>query len=219
METNPVVARIDDARREALVRRLVAGGELHVPAVIDAFRAVPRQSFVPRCWLDSAYGNYPLPIGAGQTISQPAVIATMTESLELRPTDRVLEIGTGSGYQTAILSLLAGAIYSVELLAQLGLAAEERLRGLGITNVHVRIGDGYAGWPEHAPYDRILVTAAPPRVPPALLAQLGDPGILVAPVGSSPFAQRLIRVRRSAGVLTEEFIEDVCFVPMVGADD
>lgn len=217
METHSAVSVFDDERREELVRRLIAGGELRDPAVVAAFRAVPRHAFVPDGWLPSAYGNYPLPIGSGQTISQPTIIAIMTQALELRSTDRVLEIGTGSGYQTAILSLLAAEIFSVELVEKLGLAAEGRLRRLGCSNVHVRIGDGYAGWPEQAPFDRIIVTAAPPRLPRVLLDQLADPGILVAPVGASPFVQQLIRVKRSSGALDEEFLCDVCFVPMVAA--
>lgn len=218
MQTTATEPSGESARREELVRCLVADGALRDPAVIAAFRAVPRHSFVPRPWLESAYDNHPLPIGAGQTISQPAVIAVMTEALELRRTDRVLEIGTGSGYQAAILSRLAAEVFSLELLPQLAVAAEERLARLGYANVRVRLGDGYAGWPEEAPFDRIIVTAAPPRLPEALLAQLADPGILVAPIGPSPFVQQLVRVKRAAGAFTEERIEAVCFVPMVHAE-
>jgi len=181
-----------------------------------ALLSVPRHLFVPpETPLASAYADAPLAIGHDQTISQPTVVAWMTGALALRGTERVLEIGTGSGYQAAVLSLLAKEVLSIEIVPPLGTAARERLRRLGYANVAVRIGDGYAGWPERAPFDRILLTAAPPEIPRALLDQLADPGILVAPVGSQAEAQSLVVVRKAGGRTTTERLGGVRFVPMV----
>ena len=199
--------------RDALVRDLA--GEVKDPRVLDAMHSVRRHEFMPNATLPRAYADAPWPIGYGQTISQPTVVAVMTEALELRPAHRVLEIGTGSGYQAAILSLLAAEVYSIELLEPLGEEARERLLRLGYANVHVRIGDGYAGWPEHAPFDRIIVTAAPPEVPKALLDQLAMRGVLVAPVGPTPETQRLLRYRKLPGRTSVEDLGAVAFVPMV----
>jgi protein-L-isoaspartate(D-aspartate) O-methyltransferase len=166
-----------------------------------------------------AYADQPLPIGEEQTISQPYGVATMTESLRLRSGDRVLEIGTGSGYQAAVLAEIAAEVYTVERLARLAESARRRLEELRYANVHVRHGDGSLGWPEHAPFDAIVVTAGGPSVPPSLLAQLATGGRLVMPVGSSPLAQQLVRVVRTGEASYErEELGDVAFVPLIGAE-
>jgi len=201
------------AARERLVAR-IAMKYPRVPArVLDAIGAVPRQWFVDAP-LARAYRDRPLPIGWRQTISQPSVVAIMTTALDLDPRHRVLEIGTGSGYQAAVLSQLVAHVDSIEIVAPLADAARTRLAALGYTRVEVRTGDGYAGWPEHAPYDRILLTAAPPKVPDALFDQLAQGGVLVAPVGEGE-AQRLVRWRREGGRLVEEDLGRILFVPMV----
>jgi protein-L-isoaspartate(D-aspartate) O-methyltransferase len=202
-------------RREALVRSLADSGSVYDEHVLDAMRRVPRHLFVPGVPLDEAYGDWPVPIGSGQTISQPTVVGEMTEALELQGGERVLEIGTGSGYQAAILSILAREVYTIEIVRDLGERAQKRLRELGYANVHVRVGDGYAGWPEAAPFDRIIVTAAPPEIPQALLDQLAEGGVLVAPVGEEQKPQWLVRVRKKEGKLTRERLDVVRFVPMV----
>ena len=181
--------------------------------VLDAMRRVPRHLFVPGKSLTEAYGDWPLPIGEGQTISQPTVVAMMTEALELEGNERVLEIGTGSGYQAAILSLLCKEVFTIELLPRLGERAGVRLRELHYDNVQVRVGDGYEGWPEKAPFDRIIITAAPPEIPKALVEQLADGGIMVAPIGD--FVQSLVRVQKRRGTITTETLTGVRFVPMV----
>jgi protein-L-isoaspartate(D-aspartate) O-methyltransferase len=202
------------ARRERLIAQLVARGEIHSERVQDAMMRVPRHFFVPDYSLARAYGNYPLPIGEGQTISQPSVVAVMTEALALDGTQRVLEIGTGSGYQAAILSLLSAEVDTIEIVPKLGERARARLGELGYTNIQVRIGDGYKGWPERAPFDRIIITAAPPDLPRALVDQLAEDGILVAPIGD--VLQRLLRYRKVKGHLEVEDLGGVRFVPMVG---
>jgi protein-L-isoaspartate(D-aspartate) O-methyltransferase len=176
---------------------------------------VPRHLFVPGVSLQRAYANYPAPIGYGQTISQPTVVAIMTEALDLTGRERVLEIGTGSGYQAAILSLLASAVYSIEIVPELAEDARLRLLRMGYANVHVRAGDGYKGWPERAPFERILVTAAPDEVPQTLLDQLAEGGVLVTPVGPSGTSQRLLRYRKVRGRTSSEDLGGVRFVPMV----
>ncbi|HEY8517893.1 MAG TPA: protein-L-isoaspartate(D-aspartate) O-methyltransferase [Candidatus Binatia bacterium] len=183
--------------------------------VLDVLRAVPRHLFMPGAGLFEAYGNHAYPIGHGQTISQPTVVAIMTDALNLTGRERVLEVGTGSGYQAAILSRLAREVYSVEIVAPLGEEARKRLADLGFDNVHVRIGDGYQGWPEKAPFDRIILTAAPPELPAALVEQLADGGILVAPLGEVD--QMLYRWTKRGGTLTRESLGAVRFVPMVPA--
>jgi protein-L-isoaspartate(D-aspartate) O-methyltransferase len=178
--------------RADLVRRIATAGYVKNERVLEAMGRVPRHLFLDDAsieaardarGLERAYGDWPLPIGAGQTISQPSVVGMMTEALDLHGTERVLEIGTGSGYQAAVLSLLAASVYTIEIVPALGERATKTLGNLGYANVHVRIGDGYTGWPEEAPFDRVILTAAPPRVPQALLDQLAEKGILVAPVG------------------------------------
>ena len=186
------------------------------PAVMDAVKSVPREAFVPDALVPYAYENRPLPIGHEQTISQPYIVALMTDLLDLAPGARVLEVGTGCGYQTAILSLLAGDVYTIEIVAPLGEDARDRLDRLGYGNVHVKVGDGYAGWPEHAPYDGIIVTAAAPEIPEPLLGQLAIGGILVIPVGYEQQAQQLLRVTRTAGGLEQRVVLPVAFVPFTG---
>jgi protein-L-isoaspartate(D-aspartate) O-methyltransferase len=185
--------------------------------VLAALRAIPRHRFYDAPSIADAYLDRPRPIGWGQTISQPAVVGLMTQALLLTGEERVLEIGTGSGYQAAVLSRLSREVFSIEILAPLGDRARQRLAAMGYANVTVRIGDGYQGWPEHAPFDRILLTAAPPSVPPALVAQLAEGGILVAPVGEGRM-QRLLRLRKKDGAVTEEDLGAVAFVPMVEGD-
>ncbi len=184
--------------------------------VLGAIGRVPRERFVPVASRDDAWANVALPIGAGQTISQPFVVALMTEALGLTGSERVLEIGTGSGYQTAVLAELAAAVVSVERHAELATEAERLLRDLGYRNVAVHVGDGTTGRPEEAPYDRIIVTAAGPRVPPPLLAQLrSDGGRIVIPVGE-PHDQRLIAVDRHGDETRERPLGPVRFVPLIG---
>jgi protein-L-isoaspartate(D-aspartate) O-methyltransferase len=177
-------------------------------------RKVPRHVFVPADQVASAYDDRPLAIGSEQTISQPYVVAFMTEQLRLTGKEKVLEIGTGSGYQTAILAALAGKVYSIEIRPELAKTAADRLEKLGIRNVEVRTADGYRGWPEQAPFDGILVTAAPERVPPPLLEQLSATGRMVIPVGA--FYQELKVIERQGGGYTEKSVLPVRFVPFVG---
>jgi protein-L-isoaspartate(D-aspartate) O-methyltransferase len=183
--------------------------------VLAAIGKVPRHRFVPPAWQHQAYSNRPLPIGHDQTISQPFIVALMTDLAELRPADRVLEIGTGSGYQAAVLAELAARIYTIEIVRPLGEAADALLRELGYRNVETRIGDGYRGWPEAAPFDAILVTAAPERMPQPLVDQLAPGGRLVAPIGPAGGAQQLLVLRKDAdgSTLTREVLP-VRFVPL-----
>jgi protein-L-isoaspartate(D-aspartate) O-methyltransferase len=185
--------------------------------VLDVMAAVPRHRFVPDSEAYAAYYNQPLSIGHGQTISQPYIVALMTELLALAPAQRVLEVGTGSGYQAAILSRLAGQVYSVEIVEPLAAAATERLRRLGYDNVEVKAGDGSLGWPQHAPYDAIIVTAAAEQVPSALLQQLKPGGRMVIPVGGWLDVQQLMLITKAHdGTLRREHIEPVRFVPLTG---
>jgi protein-L-isoaspartate(D-aspartate) O-methyltransferase len=187
------------------------------PRVRDALCRVPRERFVPPHLKPHAHENRPLPIGHGQTISQPLIVAVMTHLLRLRPTSRVLEIGTGSGYQTAILAELAGEVVSVELVAALAAEAKARLEGLGYRNIEFQTGDGAAGWAARAPYDAILVTAATPTIPPALLNQLKPGGRLVVPLGHDPLSQELILVAKdAAGKHHRRVLFPVAFVPLRG---
>jgi protein-L-isoaspartate(D-aspartate) O-methyltransferase len=191
----------------------------HWPDVTDkdvcaALARVPRHLFVPPEYRDRAYEDIPLPIGLGQTISQPYIVALMTQALRLTPTSRVLEIGTGSGYQSAVLACITPHVWSVETLAALAGPARERLHGLGYP-VEVRAGDGRLGWSEHAPYDAIIVTAAAPDAPPALVAQLAENGRLVIPVGETAWDQMLWLIEKRRGGLRGEVLAEVRFVPLV----
>jgi len=206
---------IADIEAEVEYTRNLTGRKTLDPRVMAVMGRVPREQFVPGEMHAAAYDNGPLPIGHGQTISQPYIVALMTDLLNLGPDDRVLEIGTGSGYQTAILSCLAKSVYTVELIAELGAAAAGKLAALNYTNIHYRIGNGYAGWPEHAPYDAIIVTAAAPEVPPALIDQLKPGGRLVIPVGWEYMPQELMLIEKDAhNAVHSRGILGVAFVPL-----
>jgi protein-L-isoaspartate(D-aspartate) O-methyltransferase len=200
-------------RRRMVATQIEARG-VRDPRVLEAMRRVERHRFVPAPVRDHAYEDRPLAIGHGQTISQPYVVAAMTEAARLHPGARVLEIGTGSGYQAAVLSLLVAEVWSVEVVAPLAVEAAARLEALGYRNVTVRAGDGYGGWPERAPFDAILVTAAPPELPRPLLDQLAVGGRLVAPVGEAE--QELVVVTRTADGWSRRTLFPVRFVPMTG---
>lgn len=211
----PTEEELARARRE-LVAELRKKG-IRDPRVLSAMEKVPRHLFVLPEYLPWAYDDRPLPIGLGQTISQPYIVALSTEALELSGEEKVLEIGTGSGYQTAILAELAKEVFTVERLPELSWEARERLRNLGYRNVHFRIGDGTRGWPEEAPFSAILVTAAAPKVPQSLLAQLSEGGRLVIPVGGR-FHQDLWLVRKEGGRPVYEHLCPVSFVPLIGEE-
>lgn len=201
--------------RERMVRQQIAARGIREQRVLEAMRAVPRHLFVPVDAREMAYQDGPLRIGQGQTISQPYIVALMTEMLELTGHERVLEIGTGSGYQAAILSLLASHVYTIERHAALASRARELLHGLGYQNISIRVGDGTLGWPEHAPYDAVMITAAAPSLPDPLIDQLADGGRLVAPVGGG-WSQMLVRIRREGKKLHSEEMSSVAFVPLIG---
>jgi protein-L-isoaspartate(D-aspartate) O-methyltransferase len=188
------------------------------PRVLEALAKVPREQFVPVDLSARAYDNRPLPIGHGQTISQPLIVAVMTHLLHLRPEARVLEVGTGSGYQTAILAELARDVMTIEVVEDLAAAAKSKLEALGYRNIEYRHGDGAAGCPERAPFDGIMVTAAARTIPPALIEQLASRGRLVIPIGSDPLGQDLVLVQKDAhGEVRQQRVFPVAFVPLVGA--
>ncbi len=201
------------ARRNMVNRQIEARG-IRDERVLQALRTVPRHRFVPERYRRHAYVDSPLPIGEGQTISQPYIVAFMTEVLALSATDTVLEIGTGSGYQAAVLGEIAGRVYSIEIVEILGRRAERTLRDLGYDNIRVKIGDGYQGWPEHGPFDAIIVTCSPSHIPEPLREQLAEGGRMIIPVGGNT-VQELVLLRKTRGVLTKERALPVRFVPMV----
>jgi protein-L-isoaspartate(D-aspartate) O-methyltransferase len=204
------------ARREAMVREQLAGRDITDTAVLAAMRAVPRHLFMPAETRALAYSDHPVPIGHSQTISQPYIVAFMTQLLEPAKSQRVLEIGTGSGYQAAVLSALVREVVSLEIVPELARSSSETLARLGYKNVTVHHADGYKGWPAGAPYDRIIVTAAPPDVPRALIDQLARGGKLVAPVGQGWWSQELIVLDKAAdGQTRRRSALAVRFVPMV----
>ena len=204
----------EELRRLMVETQLIPRG-IKDRRVLKAMLKVPRHLFVDEPLQYKAYDDMALPIGDGQTISQPYMVAVMTELLELKGNERVLEVGTGSGYQAAILAELAAEVFSIERMERLALRARERLRNLGYDNVHIITGDGTAGLPEKAPFDRIIITAGTPQIPEPLREQLADNGILVAPVGAR-FSQQLIRLRKAKGKITEEYHTPCVFVPLVG---
>ena len=216
---SPAVGETDHyalARQRMVAEQLVGPGRditnVHVPAVMAK---VPRHEFVPERLRADAYADHPLPIGHGQTISQPYIVAFMTEQLEPKRTDRVLEIGTGSGYQAAVLAGLVAQVYTIEIIEDLAQRAAVDLKRLGYTNVHVRAGDGYQGWVEAAPFDSIIVTCAPERVPQPLIDQLKDGGRIIIPIGPA-WNQELVLLRKRGGKLEQNAVLPVSFVPMTG---
>ena len=201
------------AMRERMIATQIVARDVRDAAVLEAMRRVPRHLFVPEDLRSFAYEDRPLPIGRGQTISQPYIVAYMTEALQLTPAHTVLEIGTGSGYQAAVLAEIVKQVYSIEIIPELAETARGALAQAGYRNVEVRSANGYLGWPEHAPFDRIIVTAAPPEMPQALVDQLAVGGIMVVPVGTSH--QELVVVTKTPSGATEKRTIDVRFVPMV----
>jgi protein-L-isoaspartate(D-aspartate) O-methyltransferase len=207
------VAWHDIARKE-MVRDQIVARDIADTNVIRAMLSVERHRFVPKELEKLAYNDYPLPIGEEQTISQPYIVALMTEKLELRNSDKVLEIGTGSGYQAAILSLIAQKVYTIELIPSLAQSAAQRLKEFGYNNIHVKCGDGFLGWPEAAPFNAIIITCAPPEVPRPLIEQLAEDGRLIVPLGED--FQVLTLYKKVEGELTKNYIAPVRFVPMKG---
>jgi protein-L-isoaspartate(D-aspartate) O-methyltransferase len=207
----------DAARRQRMVDEQIAGRGIADSRVLAAMGKVPRHRFVSQALHAEAYNDYPLPIGEGQTISQPYIVALMTEALGLMPSDRVLEIGTGSGYQAAVLAEICSEVYTIEILAALGEQARRLIVDLGYTNVQVRIGDGYQGWAEAAPFDAVIVTCAPTHVPEPLVRQLAEGGRMVIPVGER-WTQKLVLLTKKNGRLVEKAILPVRFVPMTRPD-
>ncbi len=206
-----------ERQRARMVEEQLRARGIRDPRLLAAMGKVPREEFVAQEDLANAYGDYPLPIGAGQTVSQPYIVAAMIAGLELRPTDRVLEVGTGTGYEAAILGELAAEVWTIERHAELAMKAREILARLGCVNVYVVVGDGSVGLPQHAPFDKILVAAAAPKLPESLVAQLADGGRLVVPVGSR-FEQQ-VQVVRKVGPETFVALHDLCrFVPLVGEE-
>jgi protein-L-isoaspartate(D-aspartate) O-methyltransferase len=203
------------AQRQQMVQQQLMTRGINDQRVLAAMAKVPREEFVPPDSRAASYEDGPLPIGYAQTISQPYMVAFMTEQLRLKPSDRVLEVGTGSGYQVAILAELVSEIYSIEIVEPLAKNAEATLQRLGYKNVHLKIGDGYKGWPETAPFDAIIVTCAPDKVPQPLVDQLKDDGRMVIPVGDR-FAQQLYLLEKKNGQLKQSATLPVRFVPMTG---
>lgn len=203
-------------QREAMVESQIRARGVRDERVLAAMRSVPREEFVPERLRTAAYEDGPLPIGFGQTISQPYIVASMTASLRLRPDDRVLEVGAGSGYAAAVLGQIAHEVFALERIPELAEQAAERIEKLGYSNVHVQVGDGTHGWPDHAPFDAIIVAAAGPEVPDILISQLADDGRLVMPVGSDRFDQRLVRLTRHGDRVERDELEFVRFVPLIG---
>jgi protein-L-isoaspartate(D-aspartate) O-methyltransferase len=205
------------ALRRRMIERDLRGRGIKNARVLEAIEAVPRHLFVPEKIRHAAYEDRALPIGDGQTISQPYIVALMTELLDPQPAEKVLEIGTGSGYQTAVLAHLAQRVYSIEILPALGASARRLLDRLGLHNIEYKIGDGFYGWEEHAPFDAVLVAAAAPRIPEPLWQQLREGGRIIIPLGEQGKTQRLVRATKTAGKLKIEDFSAVLFVPLRGA--
>lgn len=206
-----------DAMRERMVSRQIEARGIRDKAVLNAMRTVPRHLFVPEQVRDEAYDDHPLPIGLGQTISQPYIVALMTQLLEIKPGHRIFELGTGSGYQAAVASVLGKDVFTMEIYEGLAASAAKRLSDLGYENVHVKGGDGYFGWEENAPFDAIIVTAAADHIPPPLIRQLRPGGRLIIPLGGPFSVQQLVTVDKDAdGTLKERSILAVRFVPLLG---
>ncbi len=203
-----------ESRRLKMVASQIEARRIRDPLVLEAMRTVPRHLFVPPEYREQAYADHPLPLGQRQTISQPYIVALMTELVRPRPGSKVLEVGTGSGYQAAVLAACGAEVYTIEILPELARRAEAVLKKLGYQNLHTRIGDGYDGWPEAAPFDAVVVTAAPDAIPQPLLDQLAPGGRLVIPVGSH--SQDLVLVTRTADGFERRSVTPVRFVPMTG---
>lgn len=210
----PDQERLFDNQNRRLIAEIRAKG-VKDEKVLNALSSVPRHRFVTAETKASSYDDNPLPIGSGQTISQPFIVAYMTEALDLKPNDRVLEIGTGSGYQACVLSRLVHDVYSIEIIKELGETAKEALNDIGVNNVHVRIGDGYQGWPEEGPFDAIIITAAPPEIPQELVNQLKVGGRLIVPVGKSGTQWLKLLTKKADGKIEAKTLIPVRFVPMV----
>ena len=202
--------------RKDMVEQQLKTRDINDEKVLDVMGKVERHKFVPKLLMNDAYEDHPLPIGHGQTISQPYIVALMTQSLEVNKDDKVLEIGTGSGYQAAVLAELVKEVYTIEIIEELSQTAEERLNNLGYENIKVKNADGYFGWEENAPYDAVIVTAAANHIPPPLLEQLKDGGKLIIPLGSTLTFQTLTLVTKKGDDLETEFITGVRFVPLTG---
>ena len=203
------------AQRHAMVDQQIAARGVSDPATLEAMRTVPRHEFLPLRLRDEAYMDYPLPIGHGQTISQPYIVAFMTEAIRPQAGEKILEIGAGSGYQAAILAQMGADVYTVEIVEPLAEMARQTLERLGYKNAQVRHGDGYRGWPEHAPFDAIIVTCAPDKIPPDLVAQLKDGGRMIIPVGGG-MNQELVLLRKKGDQIEKQSVLPVRFVPMTG---
>ena len=201
--------------RDLMVKTQLVPRGIKDERMLAAMKKVPRHLFVDEAMQHRAYDDSALPIGEGQTISQPYMVAVMTEFLELKGTEKVLEIGTGSGYQAAVLAELVKEVYTVERITVLAKRAEGRYRELGYDNIHVKVADGTLGWPDAAPFDRIIITAGTPKVPEPLLQQLADQGMLIAPVGDR-FSQQIIKVRKIGEKVVEEYHTPCVFVPLIG---
>jgi protein-L-isoaspartate(D-aspartate) O-methyltransferase len=204
------------AARRTMIEHHLKGRDITNPAVLQAMDAVPRHRFVVPGLQSQAYADRPLPIGNGQTISQPYIVALMTQLLEVSPEDRVLEIGTGCGYQAAVLSKLGAKVYTIEIIEKLARNAQNLLTKLGFQNIYVKAGDGFDGWPEHAPFDKVILTCAVKKIPPALIAQLAEGGRIIAPLGSPGTVQQLVLATKSNGEIKRTRIIPVRFVPMTG---
>lgn len=214
MQTGNLSEEEQQRRLERMLARDIAARDIRDPRVLRAMRVVPRHKFVPEAYQHDAYEDYPLPIGYDQTISQPYIVAYMSQALELKGNEKVLEIGTGSGYQAAVLCELAAEVFSIEIVEPLCRAADDLLENLGYRNVHVLCGDGYLGWPEHAPFDAVILTAAPAEIPTPLLEQLAEGGRMILPLGSH--SQTLVLIRKRKGQIIQEHLLPVRFVPMTG---
>jgi len=207
------------AEREAMIRRQIESRGIHDPKIIEAFRSVPREEFLSKEYADLAYGDHPLPIEAGQTISQPYIVALMIQAAEIRPGDRVLEVGAGSGYAAAIMSRIAGEVIAIERQGELVKVAAERMRRLDYDNVRIVEADGTRGWEPDAPYDAIVAAASGSHVPKSWIGQLADGGRIVMPVGEPGWIQKLVKVTKGpAGQLITEDLGGVRFVPLIGEE-
>ena len=213
---SPPKSKFEMQREEMVERQLRGPGrDIRNARVLDAMRKVPRHEFVPATWHSEAYNDYPLPIGHGQTISQPYIVGLMSQLLDLKDSDTVLEIGSGSGYQAAVLAELVKHVYTIEIVQPLAKRAAATLKRLGYKNVSVRAGDGYKGWPEKAPFDAVIVTCAPDHVPEPLTEQLREGGRMVIPVGGMG-VQELVLLEKKKGKMTRKTVTRVRFVPMTG---